>query len=167
VVERERDGVARAIMGEGAMRTPIRPIPSAVATWMFRVRWLRWLDAALAWGGVWVIAAAALSPASGNAAAVIALLAVGLGMMLRPLRVRWRPIAGAVSLAVSRELRAGDRAWYVRARDASLVLVTARHGVRVVVTRPDLGGDEAITVRRTRVLLLPADAGPGSPGSAH
>ena len=143
------------------MTTPIRPIPYAIASWMSRLRWLRWLDAVVAWAGVWVVAVAALGQGSGNAPAMIALVVVCLGFALRPLRVRWRPITGSVGLAMSRTLRPGDRAWYVRARDASLVLVTARHGIRLVITRPDLAGEESITVRRTRVLLLPAD-GPGA-----
>jgi hypothetical protein len=124
---------------------------------MSRLRWLRGLDAVVAWVGVWGVAMAALGGGSGNAPAMIALVAVGLGLVLRPLRVRWRPITGSVGLVVSRRLRPGDRAWYVRAREASPVLVTARHGIRVVITRPDLGGEEGITVRRTRVLLLPLD----------
>jgi hypothetical protein len=124
---------------------------------MSRLRWLRGLDAVVAWVGVWGVTMAALGGGSGNAPAMIALVAVGLGLVLRPLRVRWRPITGSVGLVVSRRLRPGDRAWYVRAREASPVLVTARHGIRVVITRPDLGGEEGITVRRTRVLLLPLD----------
>ena len=142
------------------MRTPIRPIPDAIARWMARLRWLRWLDAAVAWAGVWAVAMMALGQRSGNAPAMIALVVVGLGFALRPLRVRWRPITGWVGLAMSRNLRPGDRAWYVRAREASLVLVTGHHGIRLVITRPDLAGEESITVRRTRVLLLSAD-GPG------
>jgi hypothetical protein len=130
---------------------------------MARLRWLRRLDAVVAWAGVWGVALAALGEGSGGPAAMIALLAVGLGLALRPLRVRWRPLTGALGLAMSRGLRPGDRAWYVRARDASLVLVTARHGVRLVITRPDLAGEEGLSVRRTRVLLIPLD-GPG-PGS--
>jgi len=64
-----------------------------------------------------------------------------------------------VGLAVSRGLRAGDRAWYVRSGEADLVLVTARHGARVVIARPDLADGEDLNVRRTRVLLLPAEGG--------
>jgi hypothetical protein len=35
--------------------------------------------------------------------------------------------------------------------------VTGRHGVRLVIVRSDLGQDEGISVRRTRVFLLAAD----------
>jgi hypothetical protein len=59
---------------------------------------------------------------------------------------------------VSRGLRPGARAWYVRAGDADVVLVTARRGLRLVIARPDLVSAEGISVRRTRVLLLPAEA---------
>ena len=62
-----------------------------------------------------------------------------------------------VGLAVSRRLRPGDRAWYVRSQRADLVLVTACHGIRVVIVTPDVDADEGLSVRRTRVLLLPAD----------
>jgi hypothetical protein len=68
------------------------------------------------------------------------------------MRTPVRPLPGAI---VSRSLRPGDRAWYVRAGEATLVLVTARRGLRVIITRPDLDAEEGIAVRRTRVLLVP------------
>ena len=71
--------------------------------------------------------------------------------------MRWRPITGWVGLRISRDLRPGDRAWYLGAHEASLVVVTARHGVRLVIARPDLAQDEGISVRRTRVFVLAAD----------
>jgi len=76
---------------------------------------------------------------------------------VRPLRTRWRPLSGWLGLAMSRSLHSGDRAWYVRTHQADLVLVTARHGTRLVLARPNLAQDESLTVRRTRVLVLPAD----------
>ena len=122
------------------------------------VRWLRALDAALAglilWGGVVGLAGVGRA----RAAALLALGLLGLGLAIRPIRVRWRPVTGAVGLAVSRGLRPGARAWYVRARDADVVLVTARRGLRLVIARPDLVSGEGMSVRRTRVLLLPAEA---------
>ena len=93
-----------------------------------------------------------------NHAAAVSLGCLGLGLAIRPVRVRWRPVSGWVGLAVSRGLRPGDRAWYVRSRAADLVLVTARHGARLVIARPDFAADEGLNVRRTRVLLIPADA---------
>jgi hypothetical protein len=139
------------------MTTPMKPVPELVASWMARVRWLRWLDASVAWAGLWGIGAAVLGRGSAAEAAVLASILVGLGFVVRPLRTRWRPLSGWVGLAVSRGLHPGDRAWYVRPHRADLVLVTARHGARLVIARPDLAGDEGLTVRRTRVLVLPAD----------
>jgi hypothetical protein len=43
---------------------------------------------------------------------------------------------------MSRGLRAGDRAWYVRAHQADLVLVTVRHGARLVIAGPSIAQDE-------------------------
>ena len=133
-------------------------MPQAVVRWTSRLRWLRALDAALAglilWGGVVGLAGVGRA----RAAALLALGLLGLGLAIRPIRVRWRPVTGAVGLAVSRGLRPGARAWYVRARDADVVLVTARRGLRLVIARPDLVSGEGMSVRRTRVLLLPAEA---------
>ena len=78
-----------------------------------------------------------------------------LGVLLPPLRTRWRPISGWIGLAVSRSLRPGDRAWFVRDGRADSVLVTARHGVRLSIALPNLGEVESISVRRTRVFLVP------------
>lgn len=139
------------------MRTPIRATPGAVVRWVSRLGWLRWLDAALAWGALWIVLMAVLGADLASQGAVVALGLVGLGLAIRPVRGRWRPITGWVGLTVSRRLRPGDRAWYIGAREARLVLVTARHGTRLVIARPDLAGDEGMSVRRTRVLLLPVE----------
>ncbi len=122
---------------------------------MARLRWLRWADGTTAAVLLWALASAALGlePAS---AALIALVGLAAAAAIRPLRVRWRPVSGWVGLRVSRGLRPGDRAWYVRAREASLVVVTARHGVRLVIAGPELAGAEGLSVRRTRVLVIPA-----------
>jgi hypothetical protein len=135
----------------------MRPVPDAVARWMSRLRWLRWLDLVVAWTGLWVVASSVLGQELGRQAGMVSLILVCLGLAIRPLRVRWRPITGAVGLMVSRSLLPGERAWYVRPGAVSLVLVTARHGLRVVIAWPDLAKDEGMSVRRTRVLLLPAD----------
>ena len=140
------------------MTTPTNPVPALVARWMARVRWFRWLDACLAWAGLWCLGGAVLRGWAGPAAG-LALLLVGLGLWVRPLRTRWRPLSGWVGLAMSRGLHPGNRAWYVRPHQADLVLVTARHGARLVIARPNLAEDEGLTVRRTRVLVLPADGG--------
>jgi hypothetical protein len=124
---------------------------------MSRVRWLRTLDAAIAWLCLWGAIRGLLALGSARAALILAAALVGLGAVIRPVRVRWRPVTGSVGIAVSRGLRPGARAWYVREREADLVLVTARHGLRLVIAKPDLGRDEGMSVRRTRVILLPVD----------
>ncbi|PYM22352.1 MAG: hypothetical protein DMD80_28530, partial [Candidatus Rokuibacteriota bacterium] len=57
---------------------------------------------------------------------------------------------------VSRTVRPGDRAWFVRDGRADSVLVTARRGLRVSIAVPGMGAAETISVRRTRVFLVPA-----------
>lgn len=141
------------------MTTPIRPVPDAVARWMSRLLWLRWLDLVVAWTGLWVVTSSVLGLELGKEAGMVSLGLLCLGFAIRPLRVRWRPITGGVGLMVSRSLLPGERAWYVRPRAVSLVVVTARHGLRLVIARPDLAEDEGMSVRRTRVLLLPAEGG--------
>src|SRR5580765_485894 len=140
------------------MTTPMKPVPELVARWMARVRWFRWLDALVAWAGLWGLGAAVLRRGLAGEAAGLALILVGLGFVVRPLRTRWRPLSGWMGLAMSRGLHPGDRAWYVRPHQADLVLVTARHGARLVIAAPNLAKDESLTVRRTRVLVLPADS---------
>jgi hypothetical protein len=134
----------------------MRPVPDAISRWITRRRWLRGCDGLAAWALLVVVVAARLGPARLEAAAVLALVLVGGAAALHPLRVRWRPVSGWVGLRLSRDLRPGDRAWYVGATEANLVVVTARRGVRLVIARPGLGQDEVISVRRTRVFLLAA-----------
>jgi hypothetical protein len=138
------------------MTTPMRPVPDAIARWVTRRRWLRWCDALVAWLALWAATLIVLPPGSLKAP-YVATIALVVGALIQPLRVRWRPVAGWVGLRVSRGLRAGDRAWYVGAREASLVVVTARHGPRLVIARAGLDEDEGMSVRRTRVFLLPAE----------
>jgi hypothetical protein len=144
------------------MTTPMRPVPYVTLRWMARRGWLRWADGVVAWLLAWGIAVLALGPGRGQGAAVAASVLVVAGALLQPVRVRWRPLSGWAALRVSRDLRPGDRAWYLGAHEPSLVVITARHGVRLVIARPDLGQDEGLSVRRTRVFLIPAE-----PGAAH
>jgi hypothetical protein len=139
-----------------SMGTPLRPPPPIVARWRGRMRWLRWLDALAAWVALWLLAGALLDGVADGAVWLASIVLFG-GVVFRPLRVRWRPVSGAVAVAVSRRVRPGDRAWYVRAGEADLVLVTARRGLRAVIARPSLEAEEGLGVRRTRVILLPAD----------
>src|SRR2546429_7664 len=73
------------------MRSPLRPLPAAVARWTVRARLLRWLDALVAWLVVWTAAVVVLPHASPESLAILAALAVILGALARPLRARWRP----------------------------------------------------------------------------
>jgi hypothetical protein len=132
-------------------------MPRQVSRWISLCAWLRRADALVAWALVWV-ALQGLSWMDAGWAAVVAVGVVAVGALIRPLRVAWRPASGAVGLGISRDLHAGDRAWYVRSGHADLVLVTARHGARLVIAPTDLQEpDEVLTIRRTRVLFLPAD----------
>jgi hypothetical protein len=139
------------------MTTPIRPLPEDVERWIGRAGRLRWADAAFGWlllcGILWWLP----WPGTTGYVAVLGLALTALASMVRPLRVAWRPLSAWVGLAVSRGLKAGDRAWYVRSQRADLILVTACHGIRVVIATPDVDADEVLSVRRTRVFLLPAD----------
>jgi len=134
----------------------MRPVPHSVARWISRRRWLRWADALLAWALLWGGCAVVLGLERAQAAAVVAAVLVGAGVAVQPLRARWRPISAWVALRISQGLRPGDRAWYVGAHEASLVVVTARHGVRLVIARPSVR-EESLSVRRTRVFLLAAE----------
>jgi hypothetical protein len=138
------------------MTSPMKPLPHEVARWIALAGWLRRCDAAVAWVGLWAFLVGLLGLPS-TPAAVGALVLVVLGGVTRPFRVLWRPVSGSVGLAVSWRLQPGDRAWYVRASHADPVLVTARHGTRMSIATPDRDEpDEVLSVRRTRVLLLPA-----------
>ena len=141
------------------MTTPMRPVPYVTLRWMSRRGWLRWGDGLVAWLLLWGAALLALGPGLAQGAAVAAVVLVVVGALIQPLRVRWRPLSGWAALRLSRDLRPGDRAWYLGAREPSLVLITARHGARLVIARPDLGQGEGLSVRRTRVFLVPC--GPG------
>jgi hypothetical protein len=139
------------------MRSPLRPQPAAVERWIVAARVLRWLDALAAWLAVWGVAAMAFPEAARPGLAVLAALGVALGAFVRPLRARWRPASGTVALVLSARLSAGNHAWYVRPGHAERVLVTARRRTRIVIVRLNDEGAEGLSVRRTRVLLVPAD----------
>ncbi len=139
------------------MRTPIKPLPEDIDRWARRASWLRWLDALAAWLLLWASMAMSLRGLSGSAQTMVALVIVAAGAAISPLRVRWRPISGWIALVASQPLRPGDRAWHVRPGEAELVVVTARRGLRMVIAQAR-GPLEGIAIRRTRVLLLPADS---------
>jgi hypothetical protein len=138
------------------MRSPLRRPPAAVERWIAVARALRWLDALAAWLAIWGVVTLALPSVSPGPLAILAAFVVLLGVLARPLRSRWRPVSGAVALAQSARLSPGDHAWYVAPGHAERVLVTARHRTRVVIVRLNDEGAEGLSVRRTRVLLVPA-----------
>jgi hypothetical protein len=113
-------------------------------------------DALAAWMALWgILASLGFGVTSGTA--ILALVPLGVGVWLPSMRARWRPVSAALGFMMSRPLRPGDRAWYIRDGTAGMVLVTARHGVRLVIARASGDAAEGISVRRTRVLLIPAE----------
>ena len=137
------------------MATPTARVPTTVETWITRARYLRWIDALAAWVVLLALAAELLPEPPGRIIVVTSLVLLVIGLMLRPLRLRWRPVSGWVGVAVSRSLRAGQRAWYVRDGRADAVLVTARRGLHLSIAAPNVGEAETLSVRRTRVFLIP------------
>jgi hypothetical protein len=123
---------------------------------MARARLLRWLDALAGAVVVWCALAGWPGALPAGPAGLIALALAGALGLLGPLRQRWRPASAAVGLWISRSLAAGDLAWRVGPASAERVIVTGRRGVCVTVA--GLRGDaaEGLTVRRTRVLLIPS-----------
>jgi hypothetical protein len=137
------------------VRSPSRPLPAGVVRWIRLQGLLRWADAAAGWLFVGLCVLAAIPDASLRAVAVLAAVGAGAAALLPTVRTRWRPVSAVASVKLSAGLRAGDRAWWVRAGGAELVLVTSRRGLRVVIARADRDTSEGLAVRRTRVLLVP------------
>ena len=137
------------------MPTPTAPLPGIAETWIFRSKYLRWLDALAAWLVLLAIMSVSLHDQAPPAAVLTSLVLLVVGVMLPPLRVRWRPVSAWVGVTVSRPLRPGSRAWFVRDGRADAVLVTARRRLRMSIAQPGFGEAETIRVRRTRVFLVP------------
>ena len=138
------------------MTTPAARVPAGIEKWISRSRYLRWVDALAGWLVLVGVAVALLPEQPDRIIAVVSVALLVLGVLLRPLRIRWRPVSGWFGLAVSRSLRPGDRAWFVRDGRADSVLITARRGIRVSIAALSLGEAETMSVRRTRVFLVPA-----------
>jgi hypothetical protein len=138
------------------MRTPARPLPESMATWMTRARYLRWLDAVVAWIALWIVIALALPHRKLDVEALIALVLLGFLVFVPPLRVRWRPLSAWVGLRVSRRVRPGDRAWWVTPHRSEPIMITARQGTRVTFAMARPSESEVLTVRRTRTFIVPA-----------
>ena len=137
------------------MRSPMRAVPPNVERAAARGRWLRWIDALVTWLVAWGGVALAWETSRPSTSAIVALLAVALAALPGPIRRRWRPVSAPVSLWVSRHLRPGDHAWLVLDERIDRVIITARRGLRLVVASPNQG-NEGLTVRRTRVLVVPS-----------
>ena len=127
-----------------------------IARWITRLRWLRWADVLGGWLALLLSLSLWLPRLPAQAAMGLAAALLLAGALVPRLRLGWRPFSATTTLVVSRQLRPGDRAWFVHGSDADLVLVTARYGLRVVIARPGHDAAEGLSVRRTRVLLLPA-----------
>ena len=138
------------------MRSPVRAVPPNVERAAARAGWLRALDAVLAWLLAWAAVAAVLETATASTSATIAVLTVVVVALVAPLRRGWRPVSALVSLSVSRPLRPGDHAWLVLPERVEPVIVTARRGLRLVVATPHQGS-EGVSVRRTRILVVPSE----------
>ena len=139
------------------MRSPTRPLPAHIARWSSLVASLRWLDGVVGWLIAWWATTLLLPSAPNALAALIAGVGVVIARSAASVRARWRPVSAVIGLTVSRSLRIGARAWYIRASDVQLVVVTGRRRLRLVIGAPGHGGAEGISVRRTRVLLVPAE----------
>lgn len=138
------------------MRSPVRAVPPNVERAATRARFLRAVDAVLAWLVAWAAVAVAVETASASTSAIVALLGVVLAALLGPLRRGWRPVSALVSVSASRRLRPGDHAWLVLPERIEPVIVTARRGLRIVVASPHQGS-EGLSVRRTRILVVPSE----------
>ncbi len=131
-------------------------MPGAVEQWAKRARWFRALDAVAAYAFLWAIVATALPTLPADMQVVGAALVLVLLALVGPVRVAWRPVTACFGLALSRGLRPGDRAWYVAPGHAERVLVTGRRFLHVIIVAGGgHGAVEGISVRRTRVLLIP------------
>lgn len=122
---------------------------------MTRLGWLRFGDAVVGWLAVLVALRVALPFLPPQTSLVVATVVVFVVSLMPRLRVGWRPLSAITTFVMSSGLRPGDRAWFVHGRDADLVLVTARHALRIVIARPGHDAAEGMSVRRTRVLLVP------------
>lgn len=132
----------------------MRPLPGTIERWTSRLRWLRWGDALVGWLALAVTLGLAAPRLPAQAALTLAAGLLGAAALIPRLRLAWRPLSAITTFLASRGLAAGDHAWFVHGGDAHLVLVTARHGRRVIIARPGHDAAEGMSVRRTRVLLL-------------
>jgi hypothetical protein len=140
------------------MRSPVRSLPPDVERWVWRTRWLGWLEALAVGVVVWALLALWLADVPVLASAILALGLVGLFALVPPLRRGWRPIRALAALSASRGLKPGDHAWLLLPEYIEPVIVTARRRLRLVVARSGQGPSEGLEVRRTRVFVVPTES---------
>src|SRR5437879_12058136 len=80
--------------------SPTSPVPVVVERWLSRSRYLRWIDAGIAWLVLAVLAASVLPRPSAGSIALASAVVLVLATMVPALRIRWRPVSGWISLAV-------------------------------------------------------------------
>src|SRR3989475_12434882 len=90
--------------------SPTSPVPVVVERWLSRSRYLRWIDAGIAWLVLAVLAASVLPRSSAGARAPASAGGLLLATRCPAPPVRSRPVSGWVSLAGGRPLRPGGRA---------------------------------------------------------
>src|SRR2546427_10163434 len=81
--------------------SPTSPVPVVVERWLSRSRYLRWIDAGIAWLVLAVLAASVLPRSSAGAVALASAGGLVLATVGPAPRIRWRPLSGWVSPARS------------------------------------------------------------------
>src|SRR5437667_419582 len=79
--------------------SPTSPVPVVVERWLSRSRYLRWIDAGIAWLVLAVLAASVLPRPSAGAIALASAVVLVLATMVPALRVRWPPLSRGIRLA--------------------------------------------------------------------
>src|SRR5207249_10839610 len=94
--------------------SPTSPVPVVVERWLSRSRYLRWIDAGIAWLVLAVLAASVLPRPSAGSIALASAVVLVLAPRVPAPRVRWRPVGGRVRPPVSRPLGPGEPAGVAR-----------------------------------------------------
>src|SRR5437773_12439819 len=89
--------------------SPTSPVPVVVERWLSRSRYLRWIDAGIAWLVLAVLAASVLPRPSAGAIALASAVVLVLATMVPALRTRWRPRGRSVRPPARPPLPAADR----------------------------------------------------------
>src|SRR5207245_10221196 len=94
--------------------SPTSPVPVVVERWLSRSRYLRWIDAGIAWLVLAVLAASVLPRPSAGSVALASAVVLVLATMGPALRIRWPPVCAWIGIAVRRPLRPAGRAGLAR-----------------------------------------------------